>query len=55
MDYTGLDPHFAAEAAIAGVRNETLGLHLVQHSASYDAGLLLSGPGARPRSKGPFC
>ncbi len=31
-DYTGLDLHFAAEAAIEGVRNETLEQHLAQLS-----------------------
>jgi SAM-dependent methyltransferase len=36
-DYTGLDPHFAVETAIEGVRSETLEQHLVQHSAAYDA------------------
>jgi SAM-dependent methyltransferase len=36
-DYTGLDPHFADTAPVAGVRNETLAEHLVEHAASYDA------------------
>jgi SAM-dependent methyltransferase len=36
-DYTGLDPHFADIAAVAGVRNETLAEHLVENEASYDA------------------
>ena len=36
-DYTGLDPNFAEDAAIEGVRNETLTQHLVGRSASYDA------------------
>jgi SAM-dependent methyltransferase len=36
-NYTGLDPHFAPEAAIAGLRNETLEQHLAEHSAAYDA------------------
>jgi SAM-dependent methyltransferase len=35
-DYTGLDPHFAAEASIEGVLNETLKEHLVRQRASYD-------------------
>ena len=36
-DYTGLDPNFAADAAIEGVRSETLAQHLIRHAASYDA------------------
>ena len=36
-DYTGLDPHFAEDVAIEGVRNETLGQHLVENAGSYDA------------------
>jgi SAM-dependent methyltransferase len=36
-DYTGLDPHFAGAATIKDIRSETLGQHLVQHLASYDA------------------
>jgi SAM-dependent methyltransferase len=36
-EYIGLDPHFAREAPIKGIRNETLGQHLVHHAASYDA------------------
>ena len=36
-DYTGLDPHMAADALIAGVRTETLGQHLLGHVGSYDA------------------
>ena len=36
-DYTGLDPHFGGQDAIAGVHNETLGQHLVTHANSYDA------------------
>jgi 2-polyprenyl-3-methyl-5-hydroxy-6-metoxy-1,4-benzoquinol methylase len=35
--YTGLDPHFAGDAAIDGVRDETLGQHLVENAGSYDA------------------
>jgi SAM-dependent methyltransferase len=36
-DYTGLDPNFAEDAGVEGVRNETLAQHLVGSSASYDA------------------
>jgi SAM-dependent methyltransferase len=36
-DYTGLDPNFADDAAIEGVRNETLTQHLVGRAAWYDA------------------
>jgi 2-polyprenyl-3-methyl-5-hydroxy-6-metoxy-1,4-benzoquinol methylase len=36
-DYTGLDPNFAEDAAIEGVRNETLTQHLVGRKVSYDA------------------
>jgi SAM-dependent methyltransferase len=35
-NYTGLDPHFAEGAKVAGVRNETLAEHLVEHTAFYD-------------------
>lgn len=35
--YTGLDPHMAPHAVIAGVRSETLGQHLRGHAGSYDA------------------
>jgi len=35
--YTGLDPHFAVDAAVQGVRNETLAHHLAEHGSSYDA------------------
>ena len=34
-DYTGLDPHVAGDAAVEGVRNETLTEHLVGRAASY--------------------
>ncbi len=36
-DYTGLDPHFAADAAVEGVRSETLDQHLVGRAGCYDA------------------
>jgi 2-polyprenyl-3-methyl-5-hydroxy-6-metoxy-1,4-benzoquinol methylase len=36
-DYTGLDPHFGEDSAIEGIRNETLGQHLVENADSYDA------------------
>jgi SAM-dependent methyltransferase len=36
-DYTGLDPHVAGDAAVEGVRSETLAQHLVGRAASYDA------------------
>jgi SAM-dependent methyltransferase len=37
VDYTGLDPHFAEQGAVEGVRNETLSEHLATHASSYDA------------------
>jgi SAM-dependent methyltransferase len=36
-EYTGLDPHFADTAIVAGIRNETLAQHLVEREAYYDA------------------
>ncbi|HKN30102.1 MAG TPA: class I SAM-dependent methyltransferase [Roseiarcus sp.] len=36
-DYTGLDPHFAANAPVDGVRAETLGQHLAGRAGLYDA------------------
>jgi SAM-dependent methyltransferase len=36
-DYVGLDPNFAADSAVAGVRGETLAEHLVEHADAYDA------------------
>ena len=36
-EYVGLDPHFAAQAAIEGVRSQTLAQHLAEYGASYDA------------------
>jgi SAM-dependent methyltransferase len=36
-DFTGLYPHLTADAAIEGVRDETLAQHLVRHAASCDA------------------
>jgi SAM-dependent methyltransferase len=35
--YTGLDPHFGLAAVSEGVRNETLGQHLVGRTGRYDA------------------
>jgi 2-polyprenyl-3-methyl-5-hydroxy-6-metoxy-1,4-benzoquinol methylase len=36
-EYTGIDPHSTADVPIDGVRNETLGEHLVGRAGSYDA------------------
>jgi SAM-dependent methyltransferase len=36
-DYTGLDPHFALQSPVPGVRNESLEHHLRTHAGAYDA------------------
>src|SRR5271166_3438402 len=36
-EYTGLDPHYAGDSPVAGIRAETLADHVVGHAASYDA------------------